>query len=565
MQSAMKQVAVLLIVDLAFLNLTALAASLPASPMWLTIVTAGFPKINAQPRNQTVIAGQSATFTMPATGDLPLSYQWTFNGLNVGSSSSTYTRSNCQLADNGGRVQVTVSNASGSVQSSAAILTAATPPKITDLVYAPAPIDNPLKGLAPSYTLSSAEEALFPHSMEYANVSFRDLMTGPTSFVWTSLDAILNLAATNGCQCAVRVYMDFPGKSTSEIPQYLLDGGLTTYAYTDYGNVHSLSPDYEDANLRTALTNFIAALGARYDNDPRLACIELGLLGFWGQWGTWPSGGTFLVPFASTNVQAEVLSAYVAAFPHTKLLLPEPYKDGVVGHARTDNLPLGYHDDMFADHTIGLQEWQVNWFSNLLWAADCLTKWQTQMIGGEISPGLASCIWDSPTCSGAGNAFDTCVQSVHATWMLTESCFRTRYAPNTNAAARARALASVQKMGYEFQVMSLSTWTNAGSLMAGIRIKNTGVAPFYYDWPIELAAATSGGQILRRWSTPWVISAILPGSSVDLQTTLLNPPPSGFTLLMRVINPLPSGKPLRFANTSQDATLPGWLTLGVIQ
>jgi hypothetical protein len=80
------------------------------------------PAIAAQPQNQVVIAGQSATFGVAATGDAPLSYQWTFNGSTVGSSSSSYTRSNCQLGDNGGIVQVTVSNPNGSVQSSSATL-----------------------------------------------------------------------------------------------------------------------------------------------------------------------------------------------------------------------------------------------------------------------------------------------------------------------------------------------------------------------------------------------------------------------------------------------------------
>jgi hypothetical protein len=69
------------------------------------------------------MAGQSATFSVAATGEAPLSYQWTFNGANVGSSSSSYTRSNCQLADNGARVRVTVSDARGSVPSDTATLT----------------------------------------------------------------------------------------------------------------------------------------------------------------------------------------------------------------------------------------------------------------------------------------------------------------------------------------------------------------------------------------------------------------------------------------------------------
>ena len=89
----------------------------------LTVMSSGTPPaIAAQPQNQTVIVGQSATFGVAATGDAPLSYQWTFNGSNVGSTSSSYTRSNCQLGDNGGILLATVSNASGSVQSSSATL-----------------------------------------------------------------------------------------------------------------------------------------------------------------------------------------------------------------------------------------------------------------------------------------------------------------------------------------------------------------------------------------------------------------------------------------------------------
>ncbi len=51
-----------------------------------------------------------------------MGYQWTFNGLNVGSNTNSYTRSNCQLSDNNGRVQVWVSNGVGVVLSSPATL-----------------------------------------------------------------------------------------------------------------------------------------------------------------------------------------------------------------------------------------------------------------------------------------------------------------------------------------------------------------------------------------------------------------------------------------------------------
>src|SRR5207244_9991606 len=48
--------------------------------------------ITTQPANQTVTAGQTATFTVVATGTAPLSYQWQKNGANLaGATSSSYT------------------------------------------------------------------------------------------------------------------------------------------------------------------------------------------------------------------------------------------------------------------------------------------------------------------------------------------------------------------------------------------------------------------------------------------------------------------------------------------
>lgn len=94
----MKRAALFSTVALASLNLAAFAASPLAPAADLRMPLFGAPSITAQPQNQTVFAGQSATLTVTATGDAPLSYQWTFNGLNVGSNNSAYARPNCQLA-----------------------------------------------------------------------------------------------------------------------------------------------------------------------------------------------------------------------------------------------------------------------------------------------------------------------------------------------------------------------------------------------------------------------------------------------------------------------------------
>src|SRR5206468_2944432 len=52
--------------------------STTSSVATLTVVVP--PGITAQPQDQAVVAGQSATFTVFASGTAPLSYQWRLNG-----------------------------------------------------------------------------------------------------------------------------------------------------------------------------------------------------------------------------------------------------------------------------------------------------------------------------------------------------------------------------------------------------------------------------------------------------------------------------------------------------
>lgn len=82
------------------------------------------PAITQHPADRTVAAGQSATFSVAATGAGPLSFQWQRNGVNIpGATSGTYTLANASSADNGARFHAVVSNQFGSTTSNDAILT----------------------------------------------------------------------------------------------------------------------------------------------------------------------------------------------------------------------------------------------------------------------------------------------------------------------------------------------------------------------------------------------------------------------------------------------------------
>ena len=98
----------------------------------MTIAGAGpsvtAPTISAQPASKTVTAGQTATFSVTASGTAPLGYQWAKNGAAIiGATGASYTTPATTSTDNGSQFGVTVSNSAGSVTSSAAILTVNAP------------------------------------------------------------------------------------------------------------------------------------------------------------------------------------------------------------------------------------------------------------------------------------------------------------------------------------------------------------------------------------------------------------------------------------------------------
>ena len=122
-------------------------------------------------------------------------------------------------------------------------------------------------------------------------------------------------------------------------------------------------------------------------------------------------------------------------------------------------------------------------------------------------------------------------------------------------------------MGYELHIAraDLAPSTTGEALSVTLIVTNTGVAPFYYDWPVELAAVNAQKQIVTTWRTDWKLAKVIPREAAVAWSYTANTAslaPGQYQLLLRVPNPLAKGLPLRFANQTQDRTLPGWLGVG---
>jgi hypothetical protein len=424
--------------------------------------------------------------------------------------------------------------------------------------YAPGPADNPLKGFVPY----AGQGRLFPHSLEFKYLSLASLMTGPTNFNWVPLENLLDDIASRGCQSVFRVYMEYPRKATG-VPEYLVQAGVKLRVWTNT-NTQPLppaidhTPDYEDPRLRAALTNYIAALGARYDGDPRIGYITAGLLGTWGEWHCYPHSEWF----ASKAVQAEVLDAYEAAFKKTPVLLRYPAGDHDPAHAPNARRKMGYHDDSFAWATLETGRKEDDWFylAALRKAGTAaIDRWRTAPIGGEIRPELWPCLWKATGCS-EGQDLARCVQETHASWLMESSTSRPLATDE-----RERALAAARGLGYELQVIQATAGLAGRALTVSVTITNRGVAPFYADWPVRvLVVGLDDAE--RVAELPWALHQLLPGTTETRSVTLdLERLASGqIQLFVGIPNPLKNGRPLRFANAYAKPLRPGWFGLGAM-
>ena len=76
------------------------------------------PTIVSQTPNQVVLLGNTATFSVTASGSNPLSYFWSRNGALIpGATNSSYALYNAQLSDSGSKFNCLVTNAFGSAAS----------------------------------------------------------------------------------------------------------------------------------------------------------------------------------------------------------------------------------------------------------------------------------------------------------------------------------------------------------------------------------------------------------------------------------------------------------------
>ena len=219
--------------------------------------------------------------------------------------------------------------------------------------------------------------------------------------------------------------------------------------------------DYESPQFLDRLAKLIAKLGAAWDNDPRVAFVETGLIGFWGEQHQ---------PSPSPAVQKLMAEAFNGAFAH-KLLMQRHAWEFL-------DCRWGIYWDSFA-HPGQFRHRR---------AIDALgERWRIAPIGGETAFDWGKPLGANPTeamVEHAGELTDA-VRDLHANhcgWIAAYDI--------ANPVAAANADKLQQAFGYRFVLEEVAFAGNVeagGVLDVELAVRNTGSSPLYYNWPVEVS------------------------------------------------------------------------------
>ncbi len=347
---------------------------------------------------------------------------------------------------------------------------------------------------------------------------------------------------------------DIPAWLVAELCNEVLDGKYenagTFYNWpsADVLGGAGFSPNYYSEMLIERHDKMIEAFAAKFDDGSITGFAQVGSLGHWGEFHTWPEAGSFSEydfgsgEFPNPETAGRYAQAYTDHFKTVKIGIRYPYpfaaKNG-----------FGLFNDMFGDPEgtdmfLGaIENGNTNNMINPgpTDVADSRMPdfWKTNYSGGEFSHG------DVVRAVKNESIMNTIsfIKDSHTSWLgpcspcdLLDGRFNAyTYEANIHYLQRI--------MGYRFSVKSASykASVKAGkSFTITLNWRNTGVAPFYYEWPVEVSLLDKNGNVVARTISDVDIRTWLPGESISMNAKIdvpLNLEAGKYTVAVAILDP----------------------------
>ena len=325
---------------------------------------------------------------------------------------------------------------------------------------------------------------------------------------WTELEKLLNALAEHNMTYALRVLPYTPSFIKSDFPLQEDYDWTPTFVYemgakkiqidlrgTEY---HAYAPVWDDSIYIWAAKEFAKALAEKYDGDPRIEYIDVRTFGEWGEWHTSHILGSEM---PADSVLIDMLDYYASVFKKTQLVLPSNGFGDVYTHAL--DLGITKRDDGFIGIPGRPDTLLRAYNANLPTIAENIAGYRTMLTYDDLIPG-GSQKWTAERWVDA-------ITTAHLTYYVLDQDNDCGYYFYKDNKALADSMSKV--IGYNFTVtraelltVATSTAGNSADTAAGnattntlnISVKNTGVAPCFFDIYMVAEFVDSTGKALAQ-------------------------------------------------------------------
>lgn len=327
---------------------------------------------------------------------------------------------------------------------------------------------------------------------------------GAIVYDWTYLENILNDMQSRGHQAILRFRYEYPSgtdvdgkKGTTAVPRYIKDRSdyNETYSKNPGGDGPTYYADWSNSELQWFTKQFYTDFAARYNNDPRIAFVEIGF-GHWSEYHIYGTELQFGVNFPTKEYQKSFWQHIASTLRIPWLMSIDGADDSytpIVDDEELMSLRFGLFDDSFMheEHEIGSDDGynEKNW--NAIGRG---SRWQTGVCGGEISYYTDDDQKNFLNPAGMyGVTWEQAAAKYHLSFMIAND------APGSTYGTVARFKQASMATGYRFVVTSCET----NGSETRLTVCNEGIAPLYRDAYFAICSAQSETSL----------AGLLPGES----------------------------------------------------
>ena len=333
-------------------------------------------------------------------------------------------------------------------------------------------------------------------ALEFSYMSFAAVSPSEGVWNWKPVDSLLDAIASRKHQAILRFRYEYVGEPTT-VPEWIRakPGYQETKGKSE--GLDTWFSDWRSSDLKKFTLDFHNAFAARYQDDSRLAFVQVGF-GLWAEYHIYDGPMELGRTFPDKAFQA----AFFAHLDTTYKRLPWSVSvDAASEWAPFDSVPalkdkgFGLFDDSFMHQTHDAEN-RPNW---LYFGED---RWKTRPAGGEISYFTENDQKHALYSAGLyGRTFESQAARYHISYMIGSD------QPSYHTMARIKQASMAT--GYRFKAVS---W-EAKSDSLRLRLTNTGVAPLYRDAYLVGDVGLYGGTDTSKIS----LRTLMPGDTMEFR------------------------------------------------